>query len=130
MTCGHVPLVALFALVHVGVSRFVFVLGGRGRCDQRGIHDASFFQSQPAFAQVLADAGNDLLGKLVLLQQMAKAQDGALVWQASGAEVKLGILEVWPDKIIYPILDKPPNNFYFDNCQKFYVSLVTLRCPY
>lgn len=100
MTCAHAPLVARFALVHVGVSRFVFVLGGRGRCDQRGIHDASFFQCQPAFTQVLADAGKYLLGQLVLLQQKAKAQDGGFVGQASGAEVKLGILEVWPDKII------------------------------
>ena len=35
---AEIPLVALLAGVHLGVTGFVFVLGGGGRCNQGGVH--------------------------------------------------------------------------------------------
>ena len=41
---AKVPLVALFAGVHLGVAGFVFVLGGIGRGNQLGVHDRASFE--------------------------------------------------------------------------------------
>lgn len=74
-----VPLVAFFGLVHIGVARPVFVLGGAGRGDEGGIYGGAGFEQQAALLEQFVDGVQDALGQFVLLQLVTKAQYGALV---------------------------------------------------
>ena len=56
-----VPLITLFAGVHLGVTLFIFVLGGGGRCNECGVHRGADFQEQAALSQELIDSLQDLL---------------------------------------------------------------------
>ena len=90
---AKVPLVALLAGVHLGVARFVLVLGEGGRCCQRGVHDRAGLEQQAALGQQRVDRHLNLLGKFVLFQPVAKAQDSGLVGQA-GELIEPGKLAV------------------------------------
>lgn len=58
----------LLALVHLAVLCLVFVQGGGGRCNQRGIHHGTCLQLQPFGLQQRVDRGQNLIGQLVALQ--------------------------------------------------------------
>ena len=77
------PLVALLALVHLRIALTVLVLGRAGRCDQRGIDHRAGLEQQALAAQQIVDQRQDLIGQLVLLQQMTESKDGALIRQAA-----------------------------------------------
>ena len=72
---AKVPLIALLALVHLGVALAALVFGGAGRGNERGIHHGASFELQAFGLQQGINRGQNLFGKLVALQQMAKAQD-------------------------------------------------------
>jgi hypothetical protein len=78
----EVPLLALLALVHLRVALaaglFLVELGAAISVASTTVPARS---SKPLRCQQLVDGGQDLRGQLVLLQQVAKAQDGALVRQ-------------------------------------------------
>ncbi len=78
----EVPLVPLLRLVHLRVVLAGLVLRRTGRGDQRGIHHRARLQQQALALQQVIDRGRDLIGQLVLLQQVPKAQDRRLVRQA------------------------------------------------
>ena len=80
---AEVPLVAFLGLVRLWITRLGAVLGGAGRSDQRGVHDSARAQQQLLAHQQVRDCLQDLLGPLVRLQQMARAQDGCShpVWR-------------------------------------------------
>ncbi len=79
---AEVPVLALLRLMHLGVARAGAVLGGTGRRDQGGVDHAAALEQQPLAAERGVDGGQDLLGQAVLLEQVAEAQDGALIGQA------------------------------------------------
>ena len=89
----EVPLIALFARMHLRVALAVFVLGGTGRGNERRVHRAALPEQQALTGQHIIDSRQNALGQLVLLQPMAKPQDGALVRQAS-IPIELGKLAV------------------------------------
>lgn len=76
---AKVPLVALLAGVHLWIALSVLVLGGAGRCNQGGIDRSACLEQQALGCQQGVDGGQNLLGQLVFLQPVAKAQDGALI---------------------------------------------------
>jgi hypothetical protein len=91
---AEVPLLALLALLHLRVALAAGVLG-RTRCrDQRGVHHRARAQHQTLVAQDVVDCDEDLGREFVRLQQVAKAQDRALVGQARGPVVQAGELAV------------------------------------
>jgi hypothetical protein len=78
---SKVPLVALVALVYVGIAFTGRVLGGSRRCDQRGVHDRASLEHQALELQQFVDGCKNLIGQLVLLQQITKQQDRGLIRQ-------------------------------------------------
>ncbi len=74
----EVPLVALLALVHLGVTLATLVLGGTGGRNHRGIHHGARLQLQALGLQQCVDRGQDLFGQLVAFQQVPEAQDARL----------------------------------------------------
>jgi hypothetical protein len=64
-------------------------LGRAGRGDQRGVDHDACFQQQALGAQRVVDDSKHLRGQIVLLQPMAKPQDGALVRQPDHASGQL-----------------------------------------
>ena len=75
----EVPLFALLGLVHTGVAFTGLVIGGTRRCDQRGVHHRASLEHQALALQQFVDRGQNLIGQLVLLQQMTKPQDRGLI---------------------------------------------------
>ena len=96
---AEVPLVALLGLVHLRIALPVLVLGGAGCGNQSGIDDGAALEHQAARHQAGVDGAQDLRSQRVLLQQMAKAQDGALVGQAGDAGIKPSELAVQRDVV-------------------------------
>ena len=78
----EMPLIALLARMHLRVALAVLVLCGTGRGNERGVHCAALPEQQALAAEQLVDSCQDGIGQLVLFQQVAKPQDGALVWHA------------------------------------------------
>ena len=74
-----VPLPVLLGLLHLGVATVALVLGRTGRADDGGVHDGPRLQQQLLLLQQLTHLGKDLLGQLVLLEQVAKVQNRRLV---------------------------------------------------
>jgi hypothetical protein len=71
---SKVPLVALLALVYVGIAFAGRVLGGKRRCNKRGVHNLASLEQQALELQQFVDACKSLVGQLVLLQQTTKLQ--------------------------------------------------------
>ncbi|CAJ0717697.1 hypothetical protein LMG8323_03672 [Ralstonia mannitolilytica] len=76
---AEVPLVALLRLVHLRVALTAGVLGRAGSSNERGIHDGAALEHEATLGQDAIDRLEDTLAQAVLLQQVAKAQDGALI---------------------------------------------------
>lgn len=92
---AEVPLLTFFlGLVHLGVALPVLVLGRAGRGNQGGIDHRAALEHQAARHQAGVDGGQNLRCQLVLLQQVTKAQDGALIGQAGDACIKSSKLTV------------------------------------
>ena len=79
--------------MHLWITLSVLVLGRAGRCDQRGVYRSACLEQQALRCQQVVDGGQNLLGQLVLLQPVAKAQDGALIGH-SAMSIKPGKLPV------------------------------------
>lgn len=79
----EIPLVALLARMHLGIALPSLVLGRAGRGDERGINQRARAQHQAALAQQIVDCLEQLFSQPVLLQPVAKPQDGALIGHAS-----------------------------------------------
>ena len=93
---GHakVPLIAFFGLVHVGVALAALVLGRTRRGNQRGIDYGALAQQQTLAAEFGVDRGQEGCAELVCFQEVAKAQDGALIGHAAHAGIEAGELAV------------------------------------
>ena len=96
---AKVPLIALLGLVHLGVACARAVLGGTGRGNQGGIDHGAGLEQQATLRQHGVDGGEDLRTQVVRFEQVAKAQDGALVRQARDAHVEPGKLAVQRDVV-------------------------------
>jgi hypothetical protein len=83
------PLVALLRLVHFGVTGARTVLGGTGGGNQSGIDHRALFEQQAFGRQRGVDGGQDLNAQVVSFEQVAKAQDGALVGQVVFSHIQL-----------------------------------------
>ena len=94
-----VPLVALLGLVHLGVALTAVVLGRAGRSNQRGIDHGAGLEHQAAFNEFGVDGGQDLLAQTVFFEQMAKAQDRALIGQSHDARIQVRKLLVQRDVV-------------------------------
>jgi hypothetical protein len=70
------PLVALLRLLHLRVALAHGVLRRTRRGNQRGVHHRAGLQQQPLVLQQVVDRLEHLRRRLVLLQQVAKPQDG------------------------------------------------------
>ena len=88
-----VPMVALFARMHLRVALAILVFCGTGRGNERGVHRPRFFEHQALAAQQLVNSCQDALGQLVFFQPVAKPQDGALV-RHTGELIEPGKLTV------------------------------------
>jgi len=66
-------------LLHLGVAGASGVLGRTGRGNDGCVHDGARAQQQPARSEQAADLIEDGTGKTVLLEQVAKALNGALI---------------------------------------------------
>ena len=88
-----VPLIALFARMHLRVALALLVFCRAGRGNERRVHRAALFEHQALAAQQLIDSRQDGIGQLVLFQPVAKPQDGALV-RHTGKLVEPGKLAV------------------------------------
>jgi hypothetical protein len=87
---AEVPLLTLLALVHLGVALAALVLGGARRRDQGRIDHGASTQQQALALQQFVDGGEDLGPELLGFEQVAKAQDGALVGESVGPATKAG----------------------------------------
>ena len=75
-----VPLIALLGLVHLfRIALTSLVLGRAGCCDQGGIHDRALTHRHPSLAQVILERFKDRLAQVVLLQQVAEAENRDLI---------------------------------------------------
>ena len=79
------PLLALFGLVHLGVTLACAVLGRTRRRNQGGVHHGARLEQQAVRGQLGVDDLQDLEAQFVLFQQVPKAQDADPVWNALGA---------------------------------------------
>jgi hypothetical protein len=89
--CLHakIPLVGLLGLLHLGVAFTRAVFGLAGRTYQGGVHNSDGFEHQATVNQLGIDGDQYLLTQSVLFEQMAKAQDDALIGQASDARIQV-----------------------------------------
>ena len=87
-----VPLIALLGLVNLRVTLTVFVLGRAGRGNQCGVHHRACLEQQALVGQGRVDGGHGLKAQIVLFEQMAKQQGGALFRQPAHARVRTGEL--------------------------------------
>src|ERR1700692_1388266 len=74
-----VPILALAGLLHLRVASRTRVLGRTRRRDDGCVHDGTRAQQQPPFFQQASDRIEDRLGQPMALQQVAKAQNRALI---------------------------------------------------
>ena len=88
---AEIPLIALFARMHLGVSGIALVLCRRRRRYQGGINGSANFKQQAFAGKLLIDGGQYLLCQLVLFQPVAKPQNSGLIWQTA-MRIKLGKL--------------------------------------
>lgn len=84
----EVPLVALLGLVHLGVSFTAAVLGRTRGSDQRGIDHRAALEQQALGRQRGVDGGQDLQAQVMGFEQVAKAQDRALIGQVVFARIQ------------------------------------------
>ena len=78
-----VRFIALLAGVHLWIALSVLVLGRAGRCNQGSVYRSTRLEQQALGCQQFVDGGQNLLGQLVLLQPVAKPQNGALIGHSS-----------------------------------------------
>jgi hypothetical protein len=84
------PLVALFGLVHLGIARFLFVLGrGRGG-DDGGIDNRALTHQQPALGQHCRYLIEHHPGQPVLLQPVAEVQHRRRVGHRIAVQIDAG----------------------------------------
>jgi hypothetical protein len=76
---AEVPLLALARLMHLGVARLVGVLRRTGRADAGGVNDGARAYLQASGLQHPADRGEQLLARLVLLEQPTERQQRGAV---------------------------------------------------
>ncbi|CQR41666.1 conserved hypothetical protein [Thiomonas sp. CB3] len=93
------PLISLLGLVHLGVAFSLGVLGRTGGRNQGGIDDGAGLEQQSLPLELGVDRLQDLRAQVVRFEQVAKPQDGALVGQARGADIKLGKFAVQRDVV-------------------------------
>ncbi len=62
-------------LVHLGIPLPLFVLGGAGRCDQKGIDDCALVHCHASFAVMGFNGVKDMLTKLIFLWPLVEGQD-------------------------------------------------------
>ena len=85
---SKVPVVALFGLVHIGVSRTGGILGRARRLNDRGIHNRALRQTNHLTKEVLNDQVKDMLSELIGLQQVPEVQNGRLIGDRATAQGK------------------------------------------
>ena len=73
------PLVPLPFRVHLRIPRLPLVLGGSGRGENGGIHNRALRQTKALRRQMAIELGQEGLAQVMRIQQMAEAQNGALV---------------------------------------------------
>lgn len=83
------PLVALLCLLHLGVARFVGILGRTGRGDDGGIHDGAARELQPILLQQFPHDGEQGGTEIMLLQQMPEVEQAGGVRHALAPQVHL-----------------------------------------
>jgi len=76
---SEVPILALAGLLHLRVASRTRVLGRTRRRDDGCVHDGTRAQQQPPFFQQASDRIEDRLSQPMALQQVAKAQNRALI---------------------------------------------------
>lgn len=91
---SKVPLIAFLGLVHVWVALAALVLGRARRSYERGIDYAALAQQQALAAEFGVDRGQQVCTELVCFQEVAKAQDGALIGHAAHADIEASELAV------------------------------------
>ncbi len=82
--CGYsfrAPLLAFVGPMHRGVSLATAAFFRAECCDQRGIDHSPGFEHQALADQHIGNDPQDLLSRLVLLQQVSEPQDRALIGQ-------------------------------------------------
>ena len=82
---AEVPLIAFSGLVHLRVALAIAVLGGTGRRNQCSVDGRALPERQTLVGQGSVDRGRDLLGQVVLFEQMAKPKDTDAVGQSISA---------------------------------------------
>ena len=75
----EIPLLPLTGLVHLRIALALLVLGRARGCDQGGIDDRALFHRHALLLQMGIHRLKDLLAKIVLLQEMAEAEDRGLI---------------------------------------------------
>ena len=82
---SKVPLVALLGLMHFGVTFTGLVLGGAGRCDQRGINHSAGLEQQALGGEFGVDDLQNLRTQVVLFEQVSEPQNADPIGNALGA---------------------------------------------
>ena len=77
-------------LVHLRVSFTTGVLGGAGRCYQRGIDHRTLAQQEMLVSEDGIDQGQNLQTQLMRLEQAAESQDRALIGHGGNARIQSG----------------------------------------
>jgi len=83
----EVPLVALFGLMHLGVTFLEQVLGRTRGIDDRRIDNCARRDLDAALAQLRIDRREDFLAEFMPYQQMAEFADGRFVGRAFFSEI-------------------------------------------
>ena len=79
---AKIPVVALLCRRHLRVARLGLVLGRGRRIDDRRIHQRARAQRDALVGKVRVHLGKQLLGQLMLLQQVAEVEDRCFVRDA------------------------------------------------
>ena len=79
----EVPLVAFLGLVHLWVTLTRAVLGGAGRCNQRGVHEHTCFKQQALLDQLGVNGSKSLRNQVVGFKQVTESESGWCSHQAS-----------------------------------------------
>jgi hypothetical protein len=90
---AEVPLIALLGLVHLRVAFAALVIGGAGRLDDRGIHNATFTQHQAVLFQKMTEVENGCLIRKPFYE--TKAGEAA-----HGLDLVQAILHGWIAQVI------------------------------
>ena len=84
---AKVPLVALFGLMHLGVTLVAAVFGGAGRGNQGGINYRADSKHQAFRSQSGVDGSKQLHAQVVLFKQLPKSRNSLFVGQPGDASV-------------------------------------------